>query len=678
MTSSRSGRANARQAPARGPVRFPLWDRGRALPVPNREHHARVDHVLPLGDPTGGADARAWREAVDGRLTYPRVHIDRNVDITMSDGVRLRATVVRPAERDGRPVPTPYPAILNLNPYNRTVVDAIDESTHAAFLGPALTRAAKPLTAGTVDLSGGLLEGFGINRRLVRSGYAQVIVDVRGTGTSHGVWQILGPREQQDSVEVMDWAREQPWCNGKLGMGGWSYSAINSLQAAGHNPEGLGAIFAIEGSEDIVRDIYITGGLPSVFIPLWLGAVNALKWLYNPRTLLRDTVNGNVIRWLMSRIGSPATELGSVVRGVVTGRDPRVNDNPYFTERHAKVDAITAPTFLFGGWHDLFGRSTPRIYSRLNLPAGQKQMVITDGYHFDMGSGFGGTQAPPRIDVLERAWYDRWLKGIDNGVDRYGPVTLEQQGGGWTAGESFPRAGARTQRLYATPVPSGTAEHARYDGGLATYPARRRDLASTRIDLRGLASPDLTHVLAGLTKALPFTDDASLQERGAISFTSPPAAAPVQLSGAINVHLVTRCEGEEAIWTVTVNDVAPDGTSTVLTGGALMASNRAIDEARSEYDADGELLAPFHPLTWSAKQKVVPGETIELDVDVVATDALIEEGHRLRVDVYAGSVPRYLATLPDLARTRLGRQDVLLRPDRPSYVSLQLVGDPGW
>ncbi|TWS20758.1 CocE/NonD family hydrolase [Tsukamurella asaccharolytica] len=675
MVTSRSGRANARLSS----VRLPLWDRSSALPSPSRgQHHSRVDHTLPLGDPTGGADALAWREAVDGRLTYPRVHIDRNVDIRMSDGVVLRATVVRPAELDGVPVARPYPAILNLNPYNRMVVDAIDETTHAAFVGPALTNASKALTGGTVDFSGGLLQGFGINRRLVRSGYVQVIVDVRGTGTSHGVWQILGPREQRDSVEVLAWAREQAWCDGKLGMGGWSYSAINSLQAAGHAPEGLGAVFAIEGSEDIVRDIYITGGLPSVFIPLWLGAVNALKWLYNPRTLLRDTVNGNVFRWLHSRLLSPATEVSTVVAGVLTGRDPRVNDNPYFTERNANIESITAPTFLFGGWHDLFGRSTPRVFSRLNLPAGRKQMVITNGFHFDMGAGFGGTQAPPRIDVLERAWYDRWLKGIDNGVDRYGPVTLQQQGGGWSAGESFPRAGARTRRLYATPASSGTAGHTRYDGGLAAVPERRRASASTRIDLRGLASPDLTQVLAGLTKAVPALADAGVQERGAISFTSPPAVVPVQLSGSINVHLVTQCEGEEAIWAVTVNDVAPDGTSTVLSGGALMASNRALDAARSSYDLDGELLGAFHPLTWSAKQPVVPGETIELDIDVVPTDALLEEGHRLRVDVYAGSVPRYLATVPDLLKTRFGKQTVLFSPDRPSYVSLQIVGDPGW
>ncbi|BDH59622.1 hypothetical protein MTP03_45610 [Tsukamurella sp. PLM1] len=185
-------------------------------------------------------------------------------------------------------------------------------------------------------------------------------------------------------------------------------------------------------------------------------------------------------------------------------------------------------------------------------------------------------------------------------------------------------------------------------------------------------------MLAGLTKSVPALAHAGVQERGAISFTSPPTGVPVQLSGAINVHLVTRCEGDEAIWTVTVNDVAPDGTSTVLSGGALMASNRALDDTRCAYDVDGELLGAHHPLTWSAKQKVVPGETIELDIDVVATDALLDEGHRLRVDVYAGSVPRYLVTVPDLLKTRFGRQTVLLSPDRPTYVSVQIVGDPGW
>ena len=213
-------------------------------PVPQRRStsDAPVFGTLPLGDPTGGASAMRWREQVDGPQVYPRVSIDRDVTLTMSDGIELRATVVRPATRFGDVVTTPYPAIININPYNRAAIDFIDTTMHAPILGGAVRAAARSvdasgtalegLTTLTQTLAGGVIDVFGINRNLVRSGYAQVIVDVRGTGASHGKWEILGPREQQDSVEIIDWVCEQSWCNGRVGLAGWSYSAINSLQAA--------------------------------------------------------------------------------------------------------------------------------------------------------------------------------------------------------------------------------------------------------------------------------------------------------------------------------------------------------------------------------------------------------------------------------------------------------------
>ncbi len=212
----------------------------------------------------------------------------------MTDGVVLRATVIRPANRFGQTVLTPYPAIININPYNRAAIDFVDQALHAPpVLGKALHTASasidatgtalEGLTTLTQTLSGGVFDVFGINRNLVRSGYVQVVVDVRGTGASHGKWQILGPREQQDSVEIIDWVSEQEWCDGTVGLAGWSYSAINSLQAADKRPAQLKAVFAVEGCDDIVRDIYITGGMPSAFIPVWLSAVNVLKWVPNPR-----------------------------------------------------------------------------------------------------------------------------------------------------------------------------------------------------------------------------------------------------------------------------------------------------------------------------------------------------------------------------------------------------------
>ncbi|WP_374612259.1 CocE/NonD family hydrolase, partial [Gordonia sp. (in: high G+C Gram-positive bacteria)] len=291
----------------------PTQPRARVAPS-TRTRTTGAPHfgTLPLGDPTGGADGIRWREQVDGKQLYPRVVIDRNVSITMSDGVVLRATVIRPANRFGQTILTPYPAVININPYNRAAIDFIDQTLHAPVLGKALHTASRSmdatgtalegLTTLTQTLSGGVFDVFGINRNLVRSGYVQVVVDVRGTGASLGKWQILGPREQQDSVEVIDWVTEQEWCDGTVGMAGWSYSAINSLQAADKRPPQLKAVFAVEGCDDLVRDIYITGGMPSAFIPVWLSAVNMLKWVPNPANVIRDLVRGDAVRWAIDRV----------------------------------------------------------------------------------------------------------------------------------------------------------------------------------------------------------------------------------------------------------------------------------------------------------------------------------------------------------------------------------------
>lgn len=648
-----------------------------ALPLsPTTEPPQR--HALPLGDPTGGADGLRWREQVDGPQLYPKVWIDRDVTLTMSDGVDLRATVIRPANRFGQPVFTPYPAIVNINPYNRAAIDAIDTAIHAPLLGKALHSASRVAAAGESDLagllgtlSGGVLDVFGINRNLVRSGYAQVIVDVRGTGASHGKWQLLGAREQQDSPEIIDWVAAQNWCNGTVGLVGWSYSAINSLQAADKRPPQLGAVFAVEGCDDIVRDIYITGGMPSAFIPAWLSVVNLLKWVPNPATALRDVLRGDHFRLIADRIKSPATEIGSLLWGFLTARDDRIFDDPYFDERDPEVARITAPTFTVGAWHDLFGRSATGIYERLNMTPGRKQMIVGDGYHFDVGSGYGGKHAPPRLDVLERAWFDRWLKGIRNGVEFYGPVTMLQQGGAWTSSEQFPRAEARPQRLYLTESTSGTARHAVHDGGLATAPQTGVSSLAVRPDMRGLRSRDMTQVTAGATMALgsSFTTDARGQERGALSFTSTPAPTPTILSGPLNLRLNVASTGNEGIWVATVNDVAPDGTSTVLTNGALTTSNRALDRERCTYAADGSLLDAHHFLSRKRKLPVPADVPLRIDVDLVPTDAVLETGHRLRVDIYAASFPRYLTVVPDLIKARSRKQRLVLDPKHPSYLT---------
>ncbi|QHE67849.1 CocE/NonD family hydrolase [Rhodococcus sp. WAY2] len=647
-------------------------------------------------DPTGGPAAAQWLAAVDAPPAYPVIAIDWDVPITMSDGTVLKANVYRPADAAGIPVDTKMPSVLNVTPYTKlignvvdsvlavpgledTVVDLVNSYNLAGTPFDGITEAAKVL-------SGGGMRVFGVNRDLVQNGYTQVVVDARGTGFSQGEWQALGPVEQRDSVEVIDWISKQSWSDGRVGMGGVSYSGINSLQAAGHQPPALKAIFPTEPGNDLLRDIVGTGaGLGVGFMPLWLSLVNGLKFVPDVQALAQGRFDQT---WLQARLRDPLTLFPALLEAMtaptVNDLDPgtlRVaQDGEFYEERKARVDNIEVPTMLYGAWHDIFANSEPRVYNEIPLPAGEKQLIMSDAYHINFGGGFGEPGAPPRLDVLERAWYDKWLKGVDNGIDGYGPVTLYQQGNGWTTTDSFPRAGVDYQRMYLSNAPSGTAGHAAHDGSLvAAQPADSANL-TVAPGLRALCSRDGAQGTAGAAVIFgsACTKDSRFNEAEGLTFTSAPVTRPTELSGPVNLHLETVLDATDGFWAVTLNDVAPDGTSTTLTNGALTASMRAVDDAQSTKSPNGDYTEPHHHLTVAARQPLVPGEITPVDINFVPTDAVLAPGHRLRVDVYASSFPRYLPLGPMLADSQLKPQHVRLSPDRPSFVNLPLVGATAW
>ena len=113
------------------------------------------------------------------------------------------------------------------------------------------------------------------NEYLVERGYVQVVVDVRGTGSSGGYWNDFGPREQLDGPEVVEWAARQPWSNGNVGMWGSSYMAITQILTAAQQPPHLKAIFPIIPMGDCYRDMVFPGGQNNTgFIPFWLVLVS--------------------------------------------------------------------------------------------------------------------------------------------------------------------------------------------------------------------------------------------------------------------------------------------------------------------------------------------------------------------------------------------------------------------
>ena len=150
------------------------------------------------------------------------MRVDRDVKVTMRDGVRISLCVYRP-QAEGR-----VPALFAASPYQH------EFDTVPAF----------PLF---------LWRETGPIEWYVAQGYAYVHADVRGSGRSEGEFGFMDATEQEDYVELIAWIAQQPWCNGRVGGIGQSYYAMAQWLMATHNPPGLACIAPYDGLVDQYR-----------------------------------------------------------------------------------------------------------------------------------------------------------------------------------------------------------------------------------------------------------------------------------------------------------------------------------------------------------------------------------------------------------------------------------------
>ncbi|MDF0532553.1 CocE/NonD family hydrolase [Tsukamurella sp. 8F] len=636
--------------------------------------------------PSSAADERAWTASHDAPSKYPNMSVDWDVPIAMSDGTVLKANVFHPADAAGRPIATRTPTIVNVTPYTKLVSAIAQAAVNVPVLSQGLINLLNLLDfSGTPiagvdalrdDLNSGMIGAFAMDPKLIESGYTMVVVDVRGTGNSQGVWDVFGNREQRDTIEILDWVRRQRFTNGRLGMTGMSYSGINQLQAASKQPAGLQALFPVVPSADLVSDIVAPGGGLGVgFLGPWLALVNGLKFIPDLRSLLNGTFDW---KWLASRLQNPAVFVPELVSGVtaptVAGLTPTTQQllDPNSELRrayHTPLDEVTTPTFAIGAWHDLFTGTEWQLLQRLTaLPDSKKKLVMSDRYHATVGSDLNKRGAPPRIDVLQKAWFDHWLKGVDNGIQDYQSASIHRLGGGWWRGGTFPEPGQSYQRLYLSGTPSGTARGALADGTLQTSSPHRAAERTVAPGLSTLCSNDTGQAMFGLLVFQGCTDDNRLAESNGLTFTSAPVSKGTVVSGPINLHLLTKLDATDGYWSVMVTDVGPDGRSSVISSGQLTTSLRDVDDSRSSKASNGDYTLPYYRLDVADRKLVKPGQLVPLDIGTHATDAYLAPGHRLRVDVFALNLIKGMSLGPVTSLSGLRPQHVVIDPKQPSYL----------
>jgi uncharacterized protein len=563
-----------------------------------------------------------WEDTIyDRPEQFSSFTTEKDVFITMRDGVILAADVHLP---DG---PGPFPVILTQTPYNKNV-----SSTE------------------------------NLNEYFIKRGYAHVVVDVRGTGASQGAWDSFGEAEQRDGKELVEWAATQPWSNGKIGLYGSSYRAINQLLTAAQHPDGLEAIFPIVPMGDMYRDILMSGGLINTgFIPLWLGLVTG-SGLLPPSYTLSDPIMGTTV--LLSHTGQTLGFPVSTLSSAITGGE-FAYDGPAAQLRSplAVADQIKVPAFFTGGLHDLFQRGTPLLYEKLKANGVQTKLLMGNWTHGNYGSGLPADNVPA-LDQLALRWFDQYLMGMNTQINKIPDVTQFVLGEGrFEVQPGWPHRNVAAQKFYLRSGNLLTKEKPSY-----AEPSR----TMLQQPLNGICSGSTNQWMAGIPDALPCTKDNRLTEMTELTYTTPPANVDLRVSGPIAAKIFASTTARDLVLSVRITDVAPDGTSNEITAGWLAASHRAVDDSKSRY-IDGENIQPWHLFTRTAVQEVKPYEVMELDVEIFPSNFVIKEGHKLRVAVGPSDFPHSMSPLPQLLDQLGGVATILNNSKYPSSIVLPVV-----
>jgi putative CocE/NonD family hydrolase len=522
---------------------------------------------------------------------FPRQVVEiPDMGIVMPDGCRLSARVWMPADAEENPVP----AILEHLPYRkRDGTTARDELTHPYFAG---------------------------------HGYACIRVDMRGNGDSEGLMEDeYSEQELQDACDVIAWAAAQPWCSGAVGMMGISWGGFNALQVAAKQPDALKAIITLCSTDDrYADDIHYKGGL-----------------------LLNENLGwGATMLSYSSRPPDPAL-VGERWREMWLDRLEHEPFLPAVWLKHQRRDAywkrgsvcedfsrIKAATLAVGGWCDAYKNAVARLVEGIQAPV--KGIVgpwIHKYPHFAVPN--------PAIGFLQEAlrWWDRWLKGMDTGVENDPAMRLylmdsvppkdwyEERPGRWIAEQKWPSPNITDQRLHLAP---GAA--------LAESPPGR-DLDQP------VASPQDCGMMGGeycaiwLGPELP--GDQRADDARSVCFDRVMAEHTDIVGGPV-LRLTLSADRPNAMLAVRLCDVRPDGASSRITYGVLNLTHRRSHEF---------------------PEPLVPGEPVQIALRLDDIAYRIPGGHVLRVAISSAYWPLvWPAPQPAALTLHNGSLDLPVRP----------------
>jgi predicted acyl esterase len=526
------------------------------------------------------------------RTAEAEMRIEWDLPIPTDDGIVLRADAYLPVE------PGAYPVLLSYGPYGKGL--AFQEAYRSQW--EYMIEHYPEVGEGTSNR----YQNWEVvdPEKWVPDGYVCVRVDSRGTGRSPGEVDVWSRRETLDLYQCIEWAGGQPWSNGRIGLAGISYYAMNQYQVAALNPPHLAAICPWEGASDWYREFARHGGILCEFAADWyprqvenvqhgVGERGYTSAMTGDLVAGPDTLDPD-------ELARRRADLGADVKS-----RPLIDD--WYLERNPDWASVTVPMLSAANWggHGLHARGN--IEAFVQAASEQKWLEVHGDAHWvDFYTD--------RDVALQKEFFGHFLKGEDNGWHRRPPVQLR-------------------------------VRHA--DGSLVDRMESEWPLARTEWTEYHLTDE------GGLELDVPAEATVSYDTSGdGVTFRTTPFQSTTEITGPMAAKLLVSSETSDADLFLVVGLFAPDGGEVTFMGaldpntpvaqGWLRASHR-------ELDPDLTLPhRPYHPHTRS--DPLVPGEVYELDIEIWPTSIVVPAGYHIGLTV-RGKDYRYDGELTEFAKT---------------------------
>jgi predicted acyl esterase len=504
------------------------------------------------------------------------MRIDWHAPITMNDGVVLRADVFRPVA-EGR-----YAVILTYGPYGKGL-------SFQEYFKSAWDKMVSDFPE-TAEGSSNKYQNWEVidPEKWVPDGYVCIRIDSRGAGRSPGVIDQHSPREAEDLYDCVEWAAAQPWSNGRVGINGISYFAMNQWRVASLQPPHLAAICVWEGYADRYRDATHHGGILSTF-PRALQGRQVFRVQYGvgergPRSpVTGEFVSGPETLPEEELLANRAPMWDELVRHPFDGE--------YYRDRSAHFDKITTPLLSAGNWggHGLHLRGNVEGFVR--AASDQKWLEIHGQAHW--------THFYTRYGIdLQKRFLGHFLKGEDTGWSRQPPVQLQVR----HPGEKF-------VMRHENEWPIARTQWIRLYFDAADQALRAEPPAAGQVTFDALGD--------------------------GIMFLTAPLEAEIEITGPAAAKLFVSSSTTDADIFLVLRVFAPNGSEVTFHGandprmpialGWLRASHRKLDPVLSQP------YRPYHP--HDELLPLTPGAPVELDVEIWPTCIVIPVGYRIGLAV---------------------------------------------